>query len=289
MRVLQRSLTRVGLRVKADGVYGPATVRRVRRLQRGANLPVNGVFARTEAQALRRLLRGTTAGRAGGFDSDNRRLGSRTLRRDMAGRDVYVLQGMLQRAGYVSESDGAFGPFTEQAVREFEAASFLPVDGVVTGQFISRLRRTLAGGPPPVPPPGMRAKVGRNGLAVAPAQAPPVVKAIIAAGNVIAKKPYRYGGGHGRWNDTGYDCSGSISYALHGADLLSSPLDSTGFERWGAAGAGQWVTIYANSGHAYMIVAGLRFDTSGARQTGSRWQTAQRSSRGFVVRHPVGL
>jgi hypothetical protein len=101
--------------------------------------------------------------------------------------------------------------------------------------------------------------------------------------------PYIYGGGHGKWEDRGYDCSGSVSYALHGGGLLEQSMPSGGFTNWGAAGAGQWVTIYANSGHMYMVVAGLRFDTSGAKQTGSRWQTEQRPARGYTVRHPEGL
>jgi cell wall-associated NlpC family hydrolase len=124
---------------------------------------------------------------------------------------------------------------------------------------------------------------------VAPADAPEEVKAIIEAGNKIATKPYRYGGGHGRWRDSGYDCSGSVSYALHGADLLDTPLDSTGFMSWGERGKGDWVTIYANAGHAYMTVAGLRFDTSSSKRSGSRWTETTRSSRGYRVRHPEGL
>ena len=129
-----------------------------------------------------------------------------------------------------------------------------------------------------------------NGLAVAPADAPASVKEIIAAGNKIAFKPYIYGGGHGSWNDSGYDCSGSVSYALHGAGLLSSPEDSTELESYGAAGRGRWVSIWANSGHTYMYVAGLRFDTSAQGGTGgSRWTRAGRSNDGFVVRHPRGL
>ena len=115
------------------------------------------------------------------------------------------------------------------------------------------------------------------------------MKDIIAAGNAIAHKPYRYGGGHGRWDDSGYDCSGSVSYALHGAALLNTQLTSAQFESWGAAGAGQWVTIYANGGHVYMYVAGLRFDTSGLSADGTRWHTDTRSSSGYVVRHPDGL
>jgi cell wall-associated NlpC family hydrolase len=138
-------------------------------------------------------------------------------------------------------------------------------------------------------PAGSKAKVLRSGQAIAPADAPPVVKRIIAAGNRIASKPYRYGGGHGRWKDSGYDCSGSVSYALHGAGLLDSALPSGPFMSWGDAGPGAWVTIYANGGHAYMEVAGLRFDTSARRESGNRWTAARRNPSGFVVRHPPGL
>jgi hypothetical protein len=126
-----------------------------------------------------------------------------------------------------------------------------------------------------------------SGLAVAPAGAPAEVVALIAAGNVIASTPYRYGGGHGDFEDTAYDCSGSVSYALHGAGLLDETLDSTALAKWGLAGAGSWITIYANKTHTYLIVAGLRFDTSGAKKAGSRWQAAPRSSKGFKVRHPA--
>jgi cell wall-associated NlpC family hydrolase len=135
-----------------------------------------------------------------------------------------------------------------------------------------------------------KATLNDDGTATAPADAPEEVKDIIAAGNKIYNKPYKYGGGHGKWKDSGYDCSGSVSYALHGAGLLKHALDSTGFESWASAGLGSWVTVYANSGHAYMVVAGLRFDTSGASSRGgSRWTDEERSSSGYVARHPAGL
>jgi hypothetical protein len=137
--------------------------------------------------------------------------------------------------------------------------------------------------------PGAVATVGPDGLAVAPAAAPAQVKAIIAAGNEIYDKPYKYGGGHGKWNDTGYDCSGSMSYAFHGAGMLNQAMDSTGFMSWGQPGKGQWVTTYANSGHSFMVVAGLRFDTSGRAADNSRWHAAMRSTSGYTVRHPTGL
>jgi cell wall-associated NlpC family hydrolase len=139
-------------------------------------------------------------------------------------------------------------------------------------------------------PVGQSAGVEPGGIAVAPIDAPNVVAAVIQAGNQIARTPYKWGGGHGAWADTGYDCSGSVSFALAGAGLLSSPLDSTAFEHWGAPGPGRWITVYANAGHAFMVVAGLRFDTSGrSGPRGTRWQPLMRSTAGFVARHPPGL
>jgi hypothetical protein len=134
-----------------------------------------------------------------------------------------------------------------------------------------------------------RATALPNGVAVPPLEAPEAVKQIIEAGNIIARSPYVWGGGHGKWIDTGYDCSGSVSFALAAAGLLAGPLDSGRLSRWGAAGPGRWVTIYANAGHVFMEVAGIRFDTSGQRVTGSRWQNDARPTTGFAVRHPPGL
>jgi cell wall-associated NlpC family hydrolase len=132
-------------------------------------------------------------------------------------------------------------------------------------------------------------QVRSDGTAVAPLEAPDVVATVIAAGNAIATTPYKWGGGHGAWRDTGYDCSGSISFALAGAGLMTSPLVAAQFMHFGASGPGRWITIYANSGHTFMVVAGLRFDTSGATG-GTRWQSARgRSYAGFVARHPPGL
>jgi hypothetical protein len=141
----------------------------------------------------------------------------------------------------------------------------------------------------PTAPGVARATLGPDGKAIAPAGAPAPVVGLIAAGNAIASFPYKYGGGHGSFDDTAYDCSGSVSYALHGAGLLDWTLDSTGLGRFGEAGPGIWITIYANKSHTYLTVAGLRFDTSGRSKGGSRWQTAPRSNRGFKVRHPLGL
>jgi cell wall-associated NlpC family hydrolase len=136
---------------------------------------------------------------------------------------------------------------------------------------------------------GPRARVLPDGTAVAPDDAPEPVKRVIQAGNAIAKFPYKWGGGHGAWRDNGYDCSGSVSFALAGAGLLGAPLTSGGFIDWGAEGPGEWITIYTNPGHIFMVVAGLRFDTSGQGRAGTRWQEAPRSTAGFVVRSVPGL
>jgi septal ring factor EnvC (AmiA/AmiB activator) len=134
-------------------------------------------------------------------------------------------------------------------------------------------------------PNGSTASISSDGTATAPAGAPQAVKDVIAAGNQITNTPYLYGGGHGSFESSGYDCSGSLSFALHGGGFLASPLDSTGFMTWGESGPGQWITVYSNPGHAYMVVAGIRFDTSGAPP---RWQASLRDNAGYVATHPPG-
>jgi hypothetical protein len=134
-----------------------------------------------------------------------------------------------------------------------------------------------------------RASALPNGVAVPPLEAPEAVKQIIEAGNIIARSPYVWGGGHGKWLDKGYDCSGSVSFALAAAGLLNGPLDSGRLAQWGEPGRGKWVTIYANAGHVFMDVAGIRFDTVARAVTGSRWANDGRSTAGFAVRHPPGL
>ena len=132
-----------------------------------------------------------------------------------------------------------------------------------------------------------------DGVAHAPAGAPAAVKRAIAAGNALQGKPYRYGGGHARVEDSGYDCSGTVSYALNKAGLLRTPLDSSSFMSWGQRGKGDWITVRTNPGHAYVVFAGLRLDTSAAGDPsgtkGPRWRPTLRSPRGFVARHPAGL
>ncbi len=220
-------------------------------------------------------------------------MGDRILGQAMSGHDVRVLQDYLTRAGYPTPVTGYFGTTTKANVIAFQRAHHLATQGVVTWTVAQALRRAV-GSVSSARQLSSVAPVGRarivNGLALAPADAPASIKAVIAAGNRIAFKPYIYGGGHGSWNDSGYDCSGSVSYALHGAGLISSPEDSTDLESYGSSGPGRWITIWANSGHTYMYVAGLRFDTGAQGETGgSRWTTAARSNDGFVERHPTNL
>ena len=298
VRALQRALGRVGFKVKADGQYGRGTVRAVKGFQRSARLTPSGTAGRKTFAALRSAMASAAANTSGGYDPSRAAqkrgsLGDRIpLERGMSGHDVKVLQDFLSRAGQNVTVDGEFGDGTVRAERAFEVAQSRTVDGIVDAGDIDALRAAVAQGPARQPAqlaPGDRAQVGPDGLALAPANAPDAVKAIIAAGNQIAKKPYRYGGGHGSWNDSGYDCSGSVSYALHGAGLLDQSMPSGGFMSWGDPGPGQWVTLYAKASHIYMVVAGLRFDTSGRSNAGTRWQADMRPTDGYAVRHPTGL
>ena len=138
--------------------------------------------------------------------------------------------------------------------------------------------------------PAGRVTITKDGLARAPGNAPEAVRMVVAGGNSIADFPYVWGGGHGSFQDSGYDCSGSVSYALAAAGLLEAPMASGPFMEYGEEGRGKWITIYSNPGHMFMVVGGLRFDTSGrSGSRGSRWQAAPRSFKGFVARHPPGL
>jgi cell wall-associated NlpC family hydrolase len=225
---------------------------------------------------------------------------SRSLRLGAHGADVKLLQRYVSAAGHRASRDGEFGPRTQRALRATELELELRADGVATPREQRAIRRAVkdpAGGgaayvAPPLPDKvvhGAKGTVTADGFAVPPASAPEAVKDVIAAGNVIATTPYKWGGGHANWDDTGYDCSGSVSYALHGGGLLDSALVSGDFAHWGARGPGSWITLYSNASHVYMVVAGLRFDTSARSRTGSRWTSEMRSADGFAVTHPNDL
>jgi hypothetical protein len=265
---LQRALG-----VPADGVFGPQTEKAVKRYQRAHGLTADGIVGPQTRNALG-LGSGPVLKRRHGHKHGHRSHAAKGgAKRAHRGGDVRALQRALGLP-----ADGVFGPNTESAVKRFQSRHGLTADGVVGPQ--TRQALGLAPGRL-LKRRGAHHRGGGGGHGA--------VWRIVAAGNRIASKPYKYGGGHGRYFDSGYDCSGSVSFALHFAGLLRTPLDSTGFMSYGLPGPGRHVTIYANPGHAYMVVDGRRFDTSAIRETGSRWTSTHRSSAGYVVRHPRGL
>jgi peptidoglycan hydrolase-like protein with peptidoglycan-binding domain len=323
VRTLQADLAGLGFTTPESGVFDANTTAAVKRFEHAYGMKVNGVVDSAFVTQLDHVLAAPTGG-AGispaakshtskthtsaktnaanltpsanpnipviPHDGGSQHLGERVLHQGMRGHDVRVLQGFLTMAGYSTPVSGWFGPVTLANVKQFEADHGFTANGVVSYTVAFALRVVVAaqdqGGTV------AKATLDSQGLAVAPASAPAAVKEIIAAANKIAFKPYIYGGGHATWNDSGYDCSGSTSYALHGAGLISSPEDSTEFESYGSPGVGQWVTLWANSGHVYMEIAGLWFDTAAqSSQNGNdRWSTQRISpAGGFVERHPTGL
>ena len=228
--------------------------------------------------------------------ASSKHLGDRVLRQGMRGHDVRVLQAYLTLAGYSTSVTGYFGSATKTSVVGFQRAHRLRTNGVVTIAVEKSLRSAVTS--IEADPPTALTRINSDGTATAPAGAPAAVQQVIAAANAIHTKPYVYGGGHGSFNASGYDCSGSVSFALHGGRLLSSPEDSTGLESYGQPGPGHWITIYANSGHAFMSVAGRGFDTAAysgpniPSGSGPRWRSnpsADTYGGGWVVRHPAGL
>jgi hypothetical protein len=259
VRKLQRAL-----HLSDDGVFGKGTLRAVRRFQRRHGLTADGVVGHGTWRMIRRSLHRRHARVASGGVSVRTR-----------GASVRLLQAHLGVA-----ADGVFGPGTARAVRRFQRQHGLTADGIVGRATWAALG--LPGRHPVLKRARLHGRPDRPGLPVA------VLRAVAAA-NRIAGFPYRYGGGHRSFHDSAYDCSGSVSYVLHATGRLSRPMDSSELMSWGAPGRGRWITVYANAGHAFMIIQGRRYDTTGRWDTGSRWQRVDRSSAGYVARHPVGL
>jgi len=261
--------------VSADGVFGPQTAAAVKHFQAAHGLTVDGIVGPATAQALglaapAHPLREAHSHHARAHSSD----GSNSS--DSGSSSVSDVQKALG-----IPADGVFGPQTSDAVKHFQSAHGLTADGVVG----PATAEALGIGAPSTPLREHHSSSSSGGGSDSSGSSS-VVARMIAAADHIANTPYVWGGGHGSFVSSGYDCSGSVSYVLHAGGLLSSPEDSTALESYGAPGPGSHVTIYANSGHAWMTIDGRRFDTGGGG--GSRWKSAPRSGAGFVVRHPVG-
>jgi hypothetical protein len=225
-------------------------------------------------------------------------LGHRVLRNGLHGADVTVLQGYLTIAGFPTSVDGNFGPQTASSVAAFKQShNIVPANGVAGPSFVTALRTAISSYTSDVTT--GTATINPDGTATAPANAPPAVQSMIAAANGILNTSYCVGGGHGKWQSSCYDCSGAVSFALHGAGLLSSSEDSSDLESYGAAGPGQWVSIYSDPSHAFIVIAGIAFDTANyggpniPSGTGPRWRSNPLGNLAdgghYVVRHPPGL
>jgi peptidoglycan hydrolase-like protein with peptidoglycan-binding domain len=330
VKTLQQDLTRLGFKTPVVGTFDSQTAAAVRRFEGKFRLKVDGVASPQVAEEMQAALSTVSAipavtggaglGSGGSSTSHttarktrkarrsaktdavlqtggSQHLGQRTLRPGMKGHDVRVLQGYLTLVGFATNVDGAFGPATKTSVIQFQLTHGFKTDAVVTYAVQLGLRqavaKALAGGAVG------KARINSDGTATAPAGAPAPVLTMVNAANQIIGKPYIYAGGHSRWKDSGYDCSGAVSYVLHGAGMLSSPEASTGLESYGSPGPGRWVTIYANAGHTWIVIAGRAFDTANfggpniPSGSGPRWRSNPVGNLGdggnYVVRHPSGL
>lgn len=298
------------LHVKVDGIFGPETEAAIRRYQRELKLHVDGIagpetwgalgyknkaelYPPADAVTRQDLEEGKPHTVAATQQTTGAVKATAMIADTTGGASHENPVRVLQEALHVSV-DGEFGPQTLAAVKHFQAEHGLEVDGEVGPKTWAALGyhgmkeiHALAWA---LPHHQAAAGNGAGGAApVADSSAEAIVARVIAAADEIATRPYVYGGGHGSFESYGYDCSGSVSYALHGGGLLSAPEDSTALESYGEPGPGRYITIYANAEHAWMTIDGRRFDTVALAETGNRWSDTMASTAGFIVRHPVGL
>jgi peptidoglycan hydrolase-like protein with peptidoglycan-binding domain len=303
----ERSLTaavsrlQAALKLSPDGEFGPETEAAVRRLQERHGLAVDGVVGPATWAVIAVNGEETLTPPPSALPAPPQRhhasarvaVANEEAPGEAPAKGSGNAISRLQAAMKMTP-DGEFGPATEAAIRRLQARHGLNVDGVVGAETWALLG---IHGEPELKPPASaivhERSEGSGGSTSSTGggeggESSGVIARVIAAGDEIATRPYEWGGGHGSFQSAGYDCSGSVSYALHGGGLLSSPMDSTSFESYGEAGPGRHISIYANSGHVYMVVDGRRFDTVAQQEGGSRWSGSSTSSEGYVVRHPAG-